>query len=100
MIFDLSKIEFVNDMFSTDLPNGDLLVLNKLDEAFAVAGFTKEVKFNRINIEVVKADGSSVPCISVVGMSDDYISITTKYSELEGSILSMDNLDKCFIEAQ
>lgn len=98
MIIDLSKIEFTNDIFSTLLPDDNMLVLNKIDEGFLVEGYEEECTIKVINIEVVTPDGDTIQCPCVVGLGNDLLKIDTKYTEYEGAVLTPENMAFCTIE--
>ena len=98
MIIDLSKTEFVNDLFSTMLPNGSLLILNKVDESFLVTGQTAECPVKALTIEIQDIDGNIISCPCVIGMGNDLMIINTDYKEYEGEVLTPDNMGYCTIE--
>ena len=95
MTIDLSKVEFVNDFFTVTLPDGNLLVLNKVDEDFMADDIECIVK--AINIEVQK-DGEYVTCPCVIGLGNDIMQINTEYKEYEGEVLTPENMGYCTIE--
>lgn len=95
MTIDLSKVEFVNDFFTVTLPDGNLLVLNKVDEDFMADDAECIVK--AINIEVQK-DSEYVTCPCVIGLGNDIMQINTEYKEYEGEVLTPDNMGYCTIE--
>lgn len=95
MTIDLSKVEFVNDFFTVTLPDGNLLVLNKVDEDFMADDVECIVK--AINIEVQK-DGEYVTCPCVIGLGNDIMQINTEYKEYEGEVLTPENMGYCTIE--
>lgn len=97
MTIDLSKAEFENDVLSVELPSGDLLVLNILDEAFYTSDNTDTV-VNRINIGIVDTDGNTTICPCVIGFEHRYFKLKTDYSEYEGKILDGNNFKYCYIE--
>ena len=96
MTVKLADVNFTNDFAYIDCENGGTLVLNKLDEA--LAGLTGEVKLNNVNIAFVDVDDNYFDCNLAVGLSNDYIHIYSDYKEQEGKPLTVDNLDKCYIE--
>lgn len=97
MIIDLSEIEFVYDFFSLPLPNGNTLIMNKVDEDFLING--DETIIKGINIVVALEDGSgNVLCSSVIGMSNDYFTINSGYPEYVGKTLTSDNMKYCTME--
>lgn len=96
MIIDLSNITFTNDFFSKMLPDGSMLVLNRLDENLFEDG--KECTVKAISIEVQDYDGNIITCPCVIGLGNDLIKINTEYKEYEGKVLSPDNMAMCTIE--
>lgn len=95
MIIDLSRVKFTNDFFSTILPDGSMLVLNKVDEDFLSEGTESIVK--AINIEVQTED-ETVSCPCVIGLGNDIMQIVTDHTEYEGKVLTPDNMAYCTIE--
>ena len=98
MTIELDKVVFTNDVFSTMLPNGNYIVLNKVDEAFTAEGFEGESFVTAVNIEIIDVDGSSIPCSVAIGLSNEYIQVKTDYKEYEGEVLSPYNMEFCTIE--
>lgn len=97
MTLNLSEIEFEYDFFSVPLPSGDTLIMNKVDEDFLTD--SEEVVVKGINIVVALEDGSgNVACSSVIGMSNDYFTINSGYSEYLGKTLNTDNMQYCTME--
>ena len=97
MIIDLSEVTFTYDFFSTPLPDGNTLILNKIDEDFMSEN--KETIIKGINIIVALADGSSnILCSSVIGTANDYFILDTNYEEYKGKIMTSDNMAYCFLE--
>ena len=98
MIIDLSKATFVNDFFSTMLPDGKYLVLNKVDESLKYNDLTPECVIKVINIEVQDTEGHAVACPCVIGIGNDLMQINTEYTQYEGEVLTPDNMEFCTIE--
>lgn len=96
MIVDLSKVVFTNDFFTTMLPDGSLLVLNKVDEDFLTG--EAECIINAINVEIQKTDNTVVSCPCVIGLGDELMQITTEHKEYEGKVLTPENMGVCAIE--
>ena len=97
MIINLSKITFTNDFFSTMLPDGKYLVLNKIDESIKVEGL-EECGIKSINIELQDTEGNATRCPCVIGIGNDFMKIDTDYTEYEGEVLTPDNMGFCTIE--
>ena len=97
MILDLSEVDFSYDFFTSTMPGGNQLVLNKIDEDFISSAM--ETKVNGINIVVELLDTEeSILCSSVIGTSNDYIAVKSSYKELQGKTLDTDNMKFCTIE--
>ena len=96
MIIDLSKTNFVNDFFSTMLPDGSMLVLNNVDEDFLADNGECAVKAVNIEIQTVADEIVSCPC--VIGLGNELMQITTSYKEYEGEVLTSENMKYCTIE--
>lgn len=96
MIIELSKVNFVNDFFTTMLSDGSILVLNKVDEDFLSGGAECIVK--AVNIEIQQTDDTVVSCPCVIGLGNDLMQINTEYTEYEGKVLTPDNMAYCTVE--
>ena len=95
MIIDLSKVNFTNDYFSTILPDGSFLVLNKVDEDFLSDNVECVVK--SINIEI-QTDEETISCPCVIGIGNELMQISTEHKDYEGKVLTPDNMVYCTIE--
>lgn len=96
MTIELSDKIFINDFFSTMLPDGSMLVLNKVNEDFLIDRGEGIIK--AINIEIQDTNDNIIICPCVIGLGNDLMQITTKYKEYEGEVLSPDNMAYCTIE--
>ncbi len=96
MTVELAKVSFINDFFTTMLPDGSLLVLNKVDEDFLSSGAECIVK--AVNIEIQKTDDTVVSCPCVIGLGNDLMQINTEHKEYEGEVLTPENMVFCTIE--
>lgn len=96
MTIELDKVVFVNDFFSTPLPDGSIMVLNKVDESLLSDGEFAEIK--AINIEIWTYDEEVIKCPCVIGLGNDLMEIKTNYTEYEGKVLTPDNMGYCTIE--
>lgn len=96
MTIELSDKIFINDFFSTMLPDGSMLVLNKVNEDFLIDRGEGVIK--AINIEIQDTNDNIISCPCVIGLGNDFMQITTKYKEYEGKVLSPDNMAYCTIE--
>lgn len=98
MTINLSEIDFVNDFFSVNTPDGDELILNKIDESLTISTRASNavLEINNINVEIRKSDGSYIKCPCVIGMGNDYIHIDTEYKkDFEGAVLTSENMKYC-----
>lgn len=95
MIINLDSVEFDNDFFSTTLPDGSLLVLNKVDEDFLADEAECVVK--AINIEIQREE-EYITCPCVIGIGNELMKINTEHKEYEGEVLTPDNMVYCTIE--
>lgn len=98
MTIDLSKITFENDFFSTMLPDGKYLVLNKIDESMKYQNVEVVCNIKVINIEVQDVDGNATACPCIIGIGNDIMQINTDHTEYEGEVLTPDNMVFCTIE--
>lgn len=98
MTIDLAKVEFVNDMFSTMLPEGNMIVLNLVDESITSSAYTGEQKIKGININIYDIYGNIIDCPCVIGLGNEIMQINTDYKEHEGEMLTPDNMVYCTIE--
>lgn len=101
MTISLGSITFENDIYQTDLPDGSIIVLNKINESLKTVDDvyeTVDVDIKRINIEIISLEGQSYTCPCVIGLGNDRMQITTRYSQLEGLLLTEDNLQYCEVE--
>ena len=96
MTIELDKVVFTNDFFSTPLPDGSIMVLNKVDESLFSDGESAEIKV--INIEIWTYDEEVVRCPCVIGLGNELMEIKTDYTEYEGKVLTPDNMGYCTIE--
>lgn len=96
MIINLAEVTFINDFFTIGIPDGGLLILNKLNESLLTDDMSV-LEVNRINIEVSYSDRVR-KCSSVIGMGNDLLQIKSAYSDLIGSVLTEETMDKCEIE--
>lgn len=97
MTIELDTIEFLNDFFSTALPDGSSIIINMVNEDF-ITEDGEECVVKAINIEVEDLDGNIISCPCVIGMSNDIMEIATEHTEYEGEVLTPDNMGYCTIE--
>ena len=93
----LKDVTLENDFFTLGTPDGGTLRLNKIDEKLNVSVLLKDVEINRINIEFESYDGTVILCSSVIGLSNNLMEIQTNSKELEGEVLTAENMQYCTI---
>ena len=93
----LKDVIFENDFFTIGTPDGGTLRLNKIDEKLNVSVLLKDVEINRINIEYESSEGIVTLCSSVIGLSNNLMEIQTNIRELEGEVLTAENMQYCTI---
>ena len=97
MTINLKNVEFTNDLFSTILPDGSYIVLNKVDEAFVSDSLEGVCEVKAINIEIITTD-EVIQCPRAIGLGNEYMKLETQYPEYEGDVLTPDNMEYCTIE--
>ena len=93
----LKDVILENDFFTIGTPDGGTLRLNKIDEKLNVNALSEDVEINRINIEFESYDGTVTLCSSVIGLSNNLMEIQTNIKELEGEVLTAENMQYCTI---
>lgn len=93
----LKDVILENDFFTVGTPDGGTLRLNKIDEKLNVSVLLKDVEINRINIEYESSEGIVTLCSSVIGLSNNLMEIQTNNRELEGEVLTAENMQYCTI---
>lgn len=93
----LKDVILENDFFTIGTPDGGTLRLNKIDEKLNVSVLLKDVEINRINIEYESSEGIVTLCSSVIGLSNNLMKIQTNIRELEGEVLTAENMQYCTI---
>ena len=93
----LKDVILENDFFTVGTPDGGTLRLNKIDEKLNVSVLLKDVDINRINIEYESSEGRVTLCSSVIGLSNNLMEIQTNNRELEGEVLTAENMQYCTI---
>lgn len=93
----LKDVTLENDFFTIGTPDGGTLRLNKIDEKLNVSVLLKDVEINRINIEYESSEGTVTLCSSIIGLSNNLMEIQTNIRELEGEVLTAENMQYCTI---
>lgn len=93
----LKDVILENDFFTIGTPDGGILRLNKIEEKLNVSVLLEDVEINRINIEFESYEGIVTLCSSVIGLSNNLMEIQTNIRELEGEVLTAENMQYCTI---
>lgn len=106
MTLDLSAVDFINDFFTFDLPDGNVLTLNVIDESLVFD--TQEQDINLINVQLTlyavnEETGENeitgyIKGVNVIGMESETMKIGTDYKEYTGQPLTKDNIKYCYLE--
>ena len=96
MTIELSKVTFVNDFVYINCDNGAILVLNKLEES--IAEDSRSLDIRNINIAYLDIDNNYTDCNMAIGLSNAFMRLYSDYKELEGKVLTVDNMSLCKIE--
>lgn len=95
MTLDLSRIEFSNEVFTYETDKGTL-TFYALDENPPLTGV--ETSFKKIIISLTDLEENETLLSSVIGLQQGDYQLQTEYVELEGSVLTLDNIAKCTLE--
>lgn len=101
MILTLSEAQFINDMFHFELPDGDMLTMNIIDESIATRNSL--IELNNVNIEIEHIDVetgevSYYSCPTIIGFEGERTKIDTLFTEHYGEVLNKDNISLCTLE--
>lgn len=97
MMLKLSEVIFDYDFFSSPMPDGSTLVLNKVSEL--LASDDGDVGIKGINIVIIDGStGENILCSSVIGMGNGRINLVSAHEEQLGKVLTEDNMQYCEIE--
>lgn len=96
MVVDLSKVKFDGDFAYITCDNGATLVLNKLEEAIPDNGNSLTIR--NVNIAYIDINENYTDCNMAIGMFNDVVKLYSDYRELEGKVLTVDNMNLCKIE--
>lgn len=95
MIFDLSKVEFANDVFKYEIESGTLIF-------YAVNESIKrddlEVPIKRVVVAIEDLDENQTILSSIIGFEKDGYLVSSDDSNLEGQMLTTDNIASCTLE--
>ena len=100
MTINLSEVEFTSDYWEIEAENGNTLILNKIDEEFVmdINDVTYVTKVKRINIFLLpEGEEKQTVCSGIIGVKDKYVTVISDYPELQGKLLTEDNMAYCSI---
>lgn len=95
MLFDLSKVEFVNDVFKYEIESGTL-VFYAVNES--IKRDDLEVPIKRVVVAVEDLEENQTILSSIIGFEKDGYLVSSDNSTLEGQMLTTDNIASCTLE--
>ena len=98
MTIELAKVSFINDMFTTILPDGKIIVINTVNESLLPTDETRATPIKCLNIDIRDAFGNIFTCPSAIGLGNELMQINTDHKEYEGEVLTPGNMEFCTIE--
>ena len=95
MIFDLSKVEFANDVFKYGIESGTLIFYSVNE---SIKRDDLEVPIKRVVVAVEDLDENQTILSSIIGFEKDGYLVSSDDSTLEGQMLTADNIASCTLE--
>ena len=95
MIFDLSKVEFANDVFKYEIESGTLIFYSVNE---SIKRDDLEVPIKRVVVAVEDLDENQTILSSIIGFEKDGSLVSSADSTLEGQMLTTDNIASCTLE--
>lgn len=95
MLFDLSKVEFVNDVFKHETES-ITLIFYSVDESIKQDDL--EVPIKRVVVAIEDLDENQMILSSIIGFEKDGYLVSSGDSALEGQMLTLDNIASCTLE--
>ncbi len=95
MIFDLSKVEFANDVFKYEIESGTLIFYSVNE---SIKRDDLEVPIKRVVVAVEDLDENQTILSSIIGFEKDGYLISSNDSTLERHMLTTDNIASCTLE--
>lgn len=95
MIFDLSKVEFVNDVFKYEIESGTLIFYSVNE---SIKRDDLEVPIKRVLVAIEDLDENQTILSSIIGFEKDGYLVFSDDSTLEGQMLTTDNIASCTLE--
>lgn len=95
MIFDLSKVEFANDVFKYEIEIGTLIFYSVNE---SIKRDDLEVPIKRVVVAVEDLNENQTILSSIIGFEKDGYLVSSDDSTLEGQMLTTDNIASCTLE--
>ena len=95
MIFDLSKVEFVNDVFKYEIESGTLIFYSVNE---SIKRDDLEVPIKRVVVAVEDLNENQTILSSIIGFEKDGYIVSSDDSTIEGQMLTIDNIASCTLE--
>ena len=95
MIFDLSKVEFANDVFKYEIESGTLIFYSVNE---SIKRDDLEVPIKRVVVAIEDLDENQTILSSIIGFEKDGYLVSSDDSALEGQMLTTDNIASCTLE--
>ena len=95
MLFDLSKVEFVNDVFKYEIESG-ALIFYAVNES--IKRDDLEVPIKRVVVAIEDLEENQTILSSIIGFEKDGYLVSSDNSTLEGQMLTTDNIASCTLE--
>ena len=97
----IGKTDFVNDFYSYEYAALRTLRIVKVQETFV--NTSRNVDINGIVMQIEEEDANTgvinvIPCPTIIGMSNEYVTIHTADDSLLGVALTYDNIESCYLE--
>ena len=95
MIFDLSKVEFANDVFKYEIESGTFIFYSVNE---SIKRDDLEVPIKRVVVAVEDLNENQTILSSIIGFEKDGYLVSSEDSTLEGQMLTTDNIASCTLE--
>lgn len=95
MILDLSKVEFVNDVFKYEIESRTLIFYSVNE---SIKRDDLEVPIKRVVVVIEDLDENQTILSSIIGFEKDGYLVSSDNSALEGQMLTTDNIASCTLE--
>lgn len=95
MIFDLSKVEFANDVFKYEIESGTLIFYSVNE---SIKRNDLEVPIKRVVVAIEDLNENQTVISSIIGFEKEGYLVSSNDSTLEGQMLTTDNIASCTLE--